>query len=77
MCRCSAPPAWRPRHWAPAYLAGLAVGYWKSTDDVLQNWSVDRTFTPNITPEERKKRVKGWNKAVRCAYHWAKDEEDE
>ena len=60
-----------------AYLAGLAVGYWKSTDDVLQNWSVDRTFTPNITPEERKKRVKGWNKAVRCAYHWAKDEEDE
>ena len=32
---------------------------------------------PNITPEERKKRVKGWNKAVRCAYHWAKDEEDE
>ena len=52
-----------------AYLAGLAVGYWKSTDDVLQNWSVDRTFTPNITPEERKKRVKGWNKAVRCAYH--------
>lgn len=60
-----------------AYLAGLAVGYWKSTDDVMQNWSVDRTFTPNITPEERKKRVKGWNKAVRCAYHWAKDEEDE
>ena len=60
-----------------AYLAGLAVGYWKSTDDVLKNWSVDRTFTPNITPEERKKRVKGWNKAVRCAYHWAKDEEDE
>ena len=59
-----------------AYLAGLAVGYWKSTDDVLQNWSVDRTFTPNITPEERKKRVKGWNKAVRCAYHWANDEED-
>ena len=43
----------------------------------LQNWSVDRTFTPNITPEERTKRVKGWNKAVRCAYHWAKDEEDE
>ena len=53
------------------------MGYWKSTDDVLKNWSVNRTFTPNITPEERKKRVKGWNKAVRCAYHWAKDEEDE
>ena len=79
ICRC---PVVRPRvlettALGAAYLAGLAVGYWKSTDDVLQNWSVDRTFTPNITPEERKKRVKGWNKAVRCAYHWAKDEEDE
>ena len=58
-----------------AYLAGLAVGYWKSTDDVVKNWSVDRTFLPNITEEERTKRIKGWNKAVRCAYHWAADEE--
>ena len=59
-----------------AYLAGLAVGYWNSTDEVVKNWSVDRTFLPQITVEERAKRIKGWNKAVRCSYHWALDEEE-
>ncbi len=59
-----------------AYLAGLAVGYWSSTDEVVKNWSVDRTFLPQITAEERTKRIKGWNKAVRCSYHWALDEEE-
>ena len=59
-----------------AYLAGLAVGYWSSTDEVMKNWSVDRTFLPQITAEERAKRIKGWNKAVRCSYHWALDEEE-
>ena len=59
-----------------AYLAGLAVGYWKSTEDVVQNWSIDRTFQPDISEEDRTKRIKGWNKAVRCAYHWAMDEEE-
>ena len=58
-----------------AYLAGLAVGYWNSTDDVLQNWAVDRTFRADIAPEEREKRIKGWKKAVRCAFSWAKDED--
>ena len=57
-----------------AYLAGLAVGYWKSTDDVLQNWAVDRKFTPAITEAERAARLKGWNKAVRCSYGWAKED---
>ena len=56
-----------------AYLAGLAVGYWKSTEDVLQNWAVDRKFTPAITEAERAERLKGWNKAVRCSYGWAKE----
>ena len=56
-----------------AYLAGLAVGYWKNKEDVLRNWAIDRTFEPDISPEEREKRVKGWNKAVKCAYGWAKD----
>ena len=57
-----------------AYLAGLAVGYWKSREEVLRNWSIDRTFTPKITAEEREKRTRGWNKAVRCAYDWAREE---
>ena len=56
------------------YLAGLAVGYWSSTEDVLQNWSVDREFMPGIPDEERTRRLKGWNKAVRCSYGWAKEE---
>ena len=59
-----------------AYLAGLAVGYWQSAEDITRNWSVDRVFRPAISEEERTKRIKGWNKAVRCAYHWARDEEE-
>ena len=55
-----------------AYLAGLAVGYWKSKEEVLKNWAIDRTFKPNIDPADREERVAGWNKAVRCAYGWAR-----
>ena len=58
-----------------AYLAGLAVGYWASKDDVVKNWAIDRTFTPEISVEEKDKKVKGWNKAVKRAYDWAKEEE--
>ena len=56
-----------------AYLAGLAVGYWASKEDVVKNWAIDRTFAPNIGAEEREKRIHGWNKALRCAYGWAKE----
>ena len=57
-----------------AYLAGLAVGYWKDKDDVRRNWSIDRTFMPAIDDAERGKRICGWEKAVRYAYGWAKEE---
>ena len=57
-----------------AYLAGLAVGYWASKEDVVHNRAIDRVFHPEITAEERAAKVKGWNKAVKCAYGWAKDE---
>jgi glycerol kinase len=56
-----------------AYLAGLAVGYWKSKEDVMQNCAVDRIFTPGIGDDERLCRVAGWNKAVKRAYDWAKE----
>jgi glycerol kinase len=56
-----------------AYLAGLAVGYWKSKEDVVQNWAIDETFQPSISKEERAERIKGWNKAVKYAYGWAKE----
>ena len=58
-----------------AYLAGLAVGYWQNKEDVIHNWSVDRTFEPQITAEDRARRVKGWNKALTYAHGWAKDED--
>ncbi len=56
-----------------AYLAGLAVGYWKNKEDVLQNWAIDRTFEPSIPEEERVARCVGWSRAVKCAYGWAKE----
>lgn len=57
-----------------AYLAGFAVGYWKSLDDIRQNWEFDKIFVPSVTEEERTKRVKGWNKAVKYSYGWAKED---
>lgn len=57
-----------------AYLAGLAVGYWKSKEEVIRNWAVDREFVPEMNEKERLYQVKGWNQAVRAAYGWAKPE---
>ena len=57
-----------------AYLAGLAVGYWESKEDVIKNWAIDATFEPAIEEEDRMKRIKGWNKAVKYAYGWAKED---
>lgn len=57
-----------------AYLAGLAVGYWSSKEDVIKNWAIDKTFEPKIEAAEREKRIKGWNKAVKYAYGWAKED---
>ena len=56
-----------------AYLAGLAVGYWQSIDEIRRYWAVDRCFTPGISEEERSNRLKGWQKAVACAGGWAKE----
>ena len=57
-----------------AYLAGLAVGYWKNKEDVIKNWAIDRTFTPEISAEERAKKVKMWKKAVTYSFNWAKED---
>ena len=57
-----------------AYLAGLAVGYWKNKEEVVQNWAIDKTFKPLIGEEEREKKIKGWNKAVKYAFGWAKED---
>ena len=57
-----------------AYLAGLAVSYWKNKEEVVQNWAIDKTFKPMIGEEEREKKIKGWNKAVKYAFGWAKED---
>jgi glycerol kinase len=57
-----------------AYLAGLAVGYWASKEDVIKNWAIDRTFTPEIPAEEAAGKVKQWKKAVTYAFNWAKED---
>ena len=56
-----------------AYLAGLAVGYWNNKEDVIKNWKISRVFEPQMSEEDRTARVKGWSKAVKCSYGWAKD----
>ncbi len=59
-----------------SYLAGLATGFWKDTSEVKSNWQVSRQFSPKMTPEERRKKLRGWKKAVKCTFEWAKDEEE-
>lgn len=56
-----------------AYLAGLAVGYWGNKEEVLKNWQIDKVFESQISEEEREAKIRGWNKAVKYAYGWAKD----
>lgn len=58
-----------------AYLAGMAVGYWKDRDEIKENWQLGRTFTPELDDKTRNELMKGWHRAVRCAISWADDEE--
>lgn len=57
-----------------AYLAGIAVGYWANKEEVVKNWTINKTFEPLIREEERASRLKGWNKAVKCSYGWARED---
>ncbi len=56
-----------------AYLAGLSTGYFKSREDVKQNWKMDRVFEPQMEAEARKQAIDGWNRAVSCSYGWARE----
>ena len=55
-----------------AYLAGLAVGYWTSKDDVIKNWAIDKVFEPQMDEATRKSLYAGWQKAVERSKDWAK-----
>ena len=56
-----------------AYLAGLAVGFWNSLDDIRSNWAIDHVFKPKMAEDIRKSRLKGWQKAVQCAIMWGEE----
>ena len=57
-----------------AYLAGLAVGYWESLDDIRSNWAIDKIFDPDMEEAERAAKLKGWHKAVKCAILWGEED---
>lgn len=56
-----------------AYLAGLAVGYWKSIDEIQQQWIVDKDFHPQLNREQVDKMTHFWKKAVKSAQSWIED----
>ncbi len=56
-----------------AYLAGLAVGFWKNKEDIKKNWKLDKEFEPNLSEELRTKYFKGWKKAVEKAKNWEEE----
>jgi glycerol kinase len=53
-----------------AYLAGLAVGFWKDQEDVRRNWALDRQFKPTLAPDKREKLYSRWKKAVARSLDW-------
>ncbi|AEE90759.1 glycerol kinase [Tepidanaerobacter acetatoxydans Re1] len=53
-----------------AYLAGLAVGYWKDKNDISAKWQIDRTFKPQMDIDTKERLYKGWKKAVKRSMDW-------
>jgi len=55
-----------------AYLAGLAIGFWKDLDEIKDNWTLDKIYTPEMDDSERKRLTSFWQKAVTRSLDWAK-----
>ena len=60
-----------------AYLAGLAVGYWKDKEEIIKNWELGQSFLPDMTKEKRKELLFGWKRAVKTALTYAEFENQE
>jgi glycerol kinase len=54
-----------------AYAAGLAVGFWKNTDELKKQWKQSRRWSPSTTDEDRTRGYKGWKKAIERTLDWA------
>ena len=57
-----------------AYLAGLAVGYWKSIEEISMQWQMEKTFHPEMSDDQRNHYTKGWNRAISATIHWSKEQ---
>jgi len=57
-----------------AYAAGMAVGYWESTDDVVANWQEGKRWTPTMEPAERDRTYRLWKKAVTRTLDWVDED---
>ncbi len=53
-----------------AYLAGLAVGFWKDVEELRSMWQVDKIFTPNIKEAQRAQSIEGWQRAIKATNNW-------
>jgi glycerol kinase len=53
-----------------AYAAGLAVGFWKSEDDIRHNWAQDKEWSPNMAASQRESMYRQWKKAVTKSFDW-------
>jgi len=58
-----------------AYLAGLAVGYWESLDDVSSQWQIEKTFEPQMQADQTTELIKEWKRAVHAAQVWSGESE--
>ena len=54
-----------------AYLAGLAVKYWGSINEIKKQWAIDKAFTPSVKAKDTKVLIDGWHRAVKAAQAWA------
>ena len=56
-----------------AYLAGLAVGYWKDMDEIKDQWQVEKTFEPSMQSSQKNDLIKGWKRAIKTAQVWSEE----
>jgi glycerol kinase len=56
-----------------AYLAGLAVGYWQSVEEIAANWKIECRFEPRISADRREELYHGWQKAIKRTAGWLKE----
>jgi len=59
-----------------AYLAGLAVGFWKNVEEIQQQWQIDQSFAPAMETDKRNQLVNGWQRAVKASIAWSSASSD-